>query len=98
MSTKTPTRRQERIIAIFPGALGDFVCFLPALQHLARRGSVELFARSVFSELVPNGVLLRSLESYEITRLFVEGADVDERLRRFYGGFFFLFSSIGRRG
>lgn len=59
-----------KICAIFPGALGDFMCFLPTLQALQLDGSVDLYARSEFVDLVPDGVNVRSLESPEIAELF----------------------------
>ena len=59
-----------KICAIFPGALGDFICFLPALQALRQQGLVDLYARSEFSDLAPGDVAVRSLESPEIGRLF----------------------------
>ena len=39
------------VCVIFPGALGDFLCFLPALRKLANKQSVVLYARSEFAEL-----------------------------------------------
>jgi ADP-heptose:LPS heptosyltransferase len=59
---------------IFPGALGDFICLLPALSGLARMGRVVLYAHSEFAEIVPSGVTVRSLEVPEISRLFVGAA------------------------
>jgi ADP-heptose:LPS heptosyltransferase len=59
-----------KICAIFPGTLGDFICFLPALQALRQQGLVDLYARSEFSDLAPAGIAVRSLESPEIGRLF----------------------------
>ena len=44
---------RTKICVIFPGALGDFICFLPVLQTLARAARVDLFARSEFAELAP---------------------------------------------
>jgi ADP-heptose:LPS heptosyltransferase len=59
-----------KICAMFPGALGDFICFLPALQALRQQGLVDLYARSEFSDLAPAGIAVRSIESAEIGRLF----------------------------
>ena len=73
MSTKSflsIADRGRRICVIFPGALGDFICFLPALQMLAEISPVDLFARSEFAELAPNDVAVYSLEHPEIGRLF----------------------------
>lgn len=59
-----------QICAIFPGALGDFICFLPALHALGQEGLIDLYARSEFSDLAPEGVTVRSLECSEIGELF----------------------------
>jgi ADP-heptose:LPS heptosyltransferase len=59
-----------QICAIFPGALGDFICFLPALHALRQEGLIDLYARSEFSDLAPEGVTVRSLECSEIGELF----------------------------
>jgi ADP-heptose:LPS heptosyltransferase len=65
-------------LAIFPGALGDFVCFLPALDELARGREVDLLARSEYGGLLPPPIHALSIERRELARLFVAGADVDE--------------------
>jgi ADP-heptose:LPS heptosyltransferase len=82
----------ERFLVIFPGALGDFVCFLPALEKLARDRGLVLLARLEYADLVPPNIVVRSLECYEITRLFVPGAEQDERLIGFFGSYAFIYS------
>ena len=82
---------------IFPGALGDFVCFLPALALLAHRAEVDLIARSEFAEIVPENVRVRSIESYPISRLFSPGATEDERVLRFFRQYFGVYSWHGSR-
>ncbi|MFQ5903205.1 MAG: glycosyltransferase family 9 protein, partial [Candidatus Binatia bacterium] len=84
-----------KILVIFPGALGDFICFLPALEKLARGREVDLLARAEYADLLPATVVVRSLERYEITRLFVPGAERDERLRGFFGSYAFIYSWMG---
>jgi hypothetical protein len=73
-------RREEggRALAIFPGALGDFVCFLPALDYLARGRAADLLARTEYGDLVPASIRAGSIERREIARLFVAGADLRE--------------------
>ena len=61
----------QRALVIFPGALGDFLCFLPTLRFLSQGKEVDLLARSEFADLVPPTVKVGSLERYEIRRLFV---------------------------
>lgn len=82
----------EKILVIFPGALGDFICFLPALARLAAGKGVDLLARSEYQGLVSPGVVTGPLECYEITRLFVPGAEKDEKLKRFFGSYESIYS------
>jgi len=89
------TTRPTRACAILPGALGDFICFLPALQCLLQGHRVDLFARSEFAELVPSGVTVRSLESAEISSLFVETTPQDSRLSDQFGAYATVYSWMG---
>jgi ADP-heptose:LPS heptosyltransferase len=70
LSSSAATSVPAKICAIFPGALGDFICFLPALQTLRQQGMVDLYAKSEFNDLAPEGIAVRSLESAEIGQLF----------------------------
>jgi ADP-heptose:LPS heptosyltransferase len=88
---------REKAFALFPGALGDFICFMPALQVLARRCDVHLFARTEFADLTPSAVQVRSLECYEIRRLFAPGAAAEDRVRRFFAGYACIYSWMGSR-
>lgn len=103
MSTKSasPANSSDpscrRIGVLFPGALGDFICFLPALQFLGALAPIDLFARSEFAELVPDGVRVRSLEGFEIRRLFAPGAVGEERLWNFFGAYQAIYSWMGSR-
>ena len=72
----------KRFLVIFPGALGDFICFLPALERLAGEGEVNLLARSDYSDLVPPGVRVRSLECHEISRLFAAESGREDGVAR----------------
>ncbi len=85
----------QRALVLFPGALGDFVCFLPALRALAQAASVDLFARSEFVDLAPESVRVRSLERYEINRLFVCGAAAEDKLRVFFSRYASAYSWMG---
>ena len=86
---------RSQICVIFPGALGDFVCFLPTLKALAVDNDVDLFARKEFADLVPPGVCVRSLERYEITQCFVAGSQRDERVSEFFGSYGAIYSWHG---
>ena len=90
-----PDPFSKKILVLFPGALGDFICFLPALDALARDGEVDLFARTEYADLVPPRIRTRSLERYEISRLFVAGAEQEERLERFFGSYSSVYSWMG---
>ena len=83
------------VLALFPGALGDFVCFLPALQALSENGRVDLLARSEYAAIAPPNVTACSLERYEISRLFVAGSEGDERVRRFFAPYRSIYSWMG---
>ncbi len=85
----------RRALVLFPGALGDFVCFLPTLKILAERTSIDLLARTEFSELVPRHVKVGSLERFEIRYLFVSGAGSDEKVRRFFKNYECTYSWMG---
>lgn len=85
----------ERVLAIFPGALGDFICFLPALERLARSRQVDLFARAEYGEIVPVTVRTRSLECREISRLFTPEAKRDDQLKSFFADYASVYSWMG---
>ncbi|MGH7773884.1 MAG: glycosyltransferase family 9 protein [Candidatus Binatia bacterium] len=85
----------KKNLAIFPGALGDFICFLPALEKIARVGGLDLLARTEYGDLLPQTITTRSVERYEISRLFVPGTEGDERLKSFYRSYAFIYSWMG---
>jgi Glycosyltransferase family 9 (heptosyltransferase) len=83
---------RSRIAVLFPGALGDFICFLPALQKLARNAGIDLFARSEFADIVASGVTVRSLECSQISQMFTANAVEDQRLQNFFGAYAAIYS------
>jgi ADP-heptose:LPS heptosyltransferase len=85
----------KRVCVIFPGALGDFVCFLPALRNLGRDAKIDLFARSEFADIVSPGVTVCSLESAEIRLLFVDDVRAAPTLRKHFGAFDAVYSWMG---
>jgi ADP-heptose:LPS heptosyltransferase len=92
MAEATP----RRICVIFPGALGDFLCFLPTLCSLAADAAqVDLFARTEFADLAPPAVKVRSSECHEISALFIPGAGKDHGLCDFFGGYDCIYSWHG---
>ena len=86
-----------RTCVIFPGALGDFICFLPALRALAERAPLDLFAQSRFADVAPEGVAVRSLERPEINKLFASESLDDESVKSFLGAYDAVFSWLGGR-
>lgn len=86
---------KARICVIFPGALGDFICFLPALCLLATRSKVDLFAQSRFADIAPEGVVVQSLERPEIRQLFVDEALANDDLKRFFQVYDKVYSWLG---
>jgi ADP-heptose:LPS heptosyltransferase len=96
--TNFPNMRElaaQRSLVLFPGALGDFLCFLPTFQVLSEGQQVDLLAHSEFGDLVPAAVKVRSLECYEISRLFVSQSSQEQRLRDFFGSYSSIFSWMG---
>jgi heptosyltransferase III len=84
-------RARRRVLVIFPGALGDLMCLMPALAAISRRhrgASVELMARSELARLVVGrSVVARghSIDGREAGELFADEAAGDAR--RFFGEF-----------
>ncbi len=81
-----------RVCVLFPGALGDFICFLPALHELTKSFAVDLSARSDFSAIVPPNVRVRSLERFEVSCLFMADGAFDERVSTFFTGYAAIYS------
>lgn len=83
---------------IFPGALGDFLCFLPTLALLGERhagAAVELMARGELGRLAAGrSIVVRawSIDCREITALFSTETDARAEAQRFFGGFSFVYS------
>jgi ADP-heptose:LPS heptosyltransferase len=84
-----------RVLILFPGALGDFVCFVPVLECLARRKSIDVLARTEFSDVSPPCANVSSLERSEIRSLFVSGGGTDEKVRKFFASYEYTYSWMG---
>ena len=85
----------SNVCVIFPGALGDFVCFLPALQALTKSARVVLYSHSAFAEIAPSGVTVRSIESAEISRMFVAGMGLNTGQENCFRNYAALYSWLG---
>ena len=90
-------RPDARTCVIFPGALGDFICFLPALRVLAERAPLNLLAQSRFADIAPENVTVWSLERPEIGKLFAGGSLEDESAKSFFGAYDAVYSWLGSR-
>jgi len=91
-----------RVLAIFPGALGDLICFVPALRAIERRhrgAAIELMARGELARFAAGRMCVaaaHSIDRREMMLLFAEaGADA----RAFFGGFqrIYSFFAAGNR-
>ncbi len=85
-----------RVLVIFPGALGDLMCLMPALAAISRRhpgASIELMARFELARLVAGrSVVARahSIDAREVGELFADEASGGAR--RFFGEFDRIYS------
>jgi ADP-heptose:LPS heptosyltransferase len=87
---------KPRCALLFPGALGDFICLLPALGAVTRKAHIDVFAKSEFADIAPQGVTVSALERYEINRLFA-GAGLEARVREFFARYETVYSWFGSR-
>jgi heptosyltransferase III len=91
MELPTPTRvaQMERVLVIFPGALGDLICLGPALRALARRhhdSALELMAREELARFADGRIDIGrsySIDRREVAALFAENPDLTEAARFF---------------
>ena len=97
-------RAIRRVLVIFPGALGDLMCLMPALVAISRRhpgASIELMARFELARLVAGRTAVaraHSIDAREVGELFTESGT--ESARRFFADFdriYSFFASDDRR-
>jgi heptosyltransferase-3 len=88
----------RRVLVIFPGALGDFVCALPAIEAIARRhrgASIELMAHAELARLALGRTVVArgySIDAPHVSRLFSESSDADLDSREFFGRYERIYS------
>jgi heptosyltransferase III len=96
MSAEKSAGSIRRVLVIFPGALGDLMCLMPALGAISRRhpgASVELMARLELARLVVGrSVVARghSIDAREVSELFAN--EESGGARRFFGEFDRIYS------
>lgn len=84
---------KRRGLIIFPGALGDLICLLPAIRELNRRHPTigfELMTRAElarFAERRMRVVAGHSIDRREVALLFSERGSESDVARRFFGQF-----------
>jgi len=92
MMPKTIANRSiKRALVIFPGALGDLMCVMPAIGAIARRhggASIELMARAELARLAPGRTVVargHSIDAREVAELFSD--EQSEGARRLFSQF-----------
>lgn len=88
----------DSALVLFPGALGDFVCFLPTLAALRarHRGALLLCAKPALLELIQRSDVLRaSIDRREVADVFVSGARASPAARRLFRGYEWVYSWTG---
>ena len=98
------SRSIRRVLVIFPGALGDLMCLMPALGAISRRhpgASVELMARIELARLAAGRTVVargHSIDAREVGELFTEagaqsdGPPANSNARRFFADFERIYS------
>ncbi|HXZ88525.1 MAG TPA: glycosyltransferase family 9 protein [Candidatus Binataceae bacterium] len=91
----------RRVLVIFPGALGDLICALPALRTIAGRNpgwGIELMARPELARFAVGrmGVARgHSIDRRELSHLFATDRDKSSEARGFFGAFQKIYSFFG---
>ena len=95
------TSTQRRGLVIFPGALGDLICLLPALRALALRYcgySLELMARAELADFAAGRMGIargHSIDRREVSFLFSPAADAAAQAAEFFSAFASIHSFFG---
>jgi ADP-heptose:LPS heptosyltransferase len=91
----------DRVLVIFPGALGDLICLLPALRVLARRYRgcrLELMARAELADFATGRMGIargHSIDRREVSLLFSPADDAATAASEFFGAFSAIHSFFG---
>jgi ADP-heptose:LPS heptosyltransferase len=79
--------RTDRALAIFPGALGDLMCFLPALERFRRRRPVLLFCKQELARLIGASTLAEAAAIERRESSWIFSASPPAEAEDFYRGF-----------
>ena len=90
----------KSVLVIFPGALGDLICLIPALRALARRhagATLELMARAELARFATGRLGVshgHSIDRREVAQLFAAGAGrpIAAEARAYFGSFKQIYS------
>jgi ADP-heptose:LPS heptosyltransferase len=77
--------RMPDLLVLFPGALGDFICLLPALAALRHDARLTVAAKPSLLELLPPDIDRFSIERREVADLFSDRAPHRETQALFSG-------------
>src|SRR6266851_4949908 len=97
MAAIEPTSNR-RVLVIFPGALGDLLCLVPAVRAIARRNpgaTLELMARGELARFAVGWLGFargHSIDRPEVGHLFAAVECVSEDARAFFGAFDRIYS------
>lgn len=84
---------QPRVLIIFPGALGDLICLVPAMRALARRhrrAAIELMARGELARFAVGRLGIargHAIDRPEVSLLFTQDEDAAVRASGFFASF-----------
>jgi len=91
-------RDTDSALVLFPGALGDFMCFLPTLAALRarHRGTLLLCAKPALLELIRwSDTVTASIDRREVADMFVADSPVSVAARQLFGGYDWAYSWTG---
>jgi ADP-heptose:LPS heptosyltransferase len=89
---------KPRRLIIFPGALGDLICLIPAIRVIAARhpeSVIELMARFELARFAVGRIGIaraHSIDRAEVAQLFAEPPAQTTAAREFFGGFDRIYS------
>ena len=87
-----------RVLVIFPGALGDLICAVPAIHAITRRhrdSSIELMARAELARFAVGRIgvaAAHSIDRREVSTLFSSQSQLDPAAVEFFGQFAAIYS------